>query len=439
MNKQTKRLMALMIYVLLVFLPLIIFLLFPMPAGRSFWRDFSVMLGFVGLSLAGLQLLPTARISFISEAFKMDDTYRAHHWLSLLSILLVLLHPIILLINNPNTLLLLNPLTTTWTIRAGMLGLTSLILIAITSVLRKDLHIDYNAWHGVHDILALIIAVAALIHLTRVDHYMSAPAMRLAWLIEVLIWVGATVYVRVLKPLDMQRHSYVVQEVITELPDTWTVVLKPQGHAGMRFEAGQVAWLNINSSPFTLHRNPFSFAGSAHRESELRFSIKDAGDFTSAVGKLKGGETVYVDGPYGSFSLADPQTKTGLVLMAGGIGVAPVMSILYTLADEKDQRPIYLFYGNRNENEIAFLKEIEVLQKQLNLSVTQVLEVPSTRVKSENGFITHALLERELPANRADLHYFICGPLPMIAAMEKNLRALKIPRSQVTYEKYEMA
>ena len=290
-----------------------------------------------------------------------------------------------------------------------------------------------------HDILALIIAVAALIHLTRVDHYMSAPAMRIAWLFEVVIWVGVTVYVRLLKPLDMQRHPYSVEEIITETPDTWTMVLKPQGHAGMHFEAGQVAWLNINSSPFTLHRNPFSFAGSARREGELRFSIKDAGDFTSAIGKLKGGETVYVDGPYGSFSLADPQTKAGLVLIAGGIGIAPVMSILYTLADEKDQRPIYFFYGNRNENEIAFLKELEALQNRLNLSVTHVLEKPSTIVKSESGFITRALLERELPANRAELHYFICGPLPMIAAMEKNLRALKVPRSQVTYEKYEMA
>jgi predicted ferric reductase len=263
--------------------------------------------------------------------------------------------------------------------------------------------------------------------------------MQLAWLSEVIIWVGVTVYVRVLKPLDLQRHPYGVQEVITELPDTWTLVLKPQGHAGMRFNAGQVAWLNIASSPFTLHRNPFSFAGSALREGELRFSIKDAGDFTKAIGKLKGGETVYVDGPYGSFSLDDPCTQKGLVLLAGGIGAAPVMSILYTLADEKDQRPIYLFYGNRDEHEIAFQKEIEKLQKQLHLSVTQVLEVPSTNIKSESGLITRALLERYLPADRSGLHYFICGPLPMITSMEKILHSLKVAHSQVTYEKYEMA
>jgi len=410
-----------------------------MPAGRSTWRDLSVLLGFVGLSLAGLQFLPPARIPFLSDVFDLDGTYRAHHLLSILSVLLIFLHPVILVINNPYTLLLLNPLTAPWRAQAGMLGLAALILIAITSVLRKELRLDYNAWHGLHDLLALAIAVFALIHLLKVNYFMSAPAMRAAWLVELLIWVGITFYVRVLKPLAMQRRPYVVERLITELPDTWTLVLKPRGHPGLDFNAGQVAWLNINSSPFTLHRNPFSISGSAHRKGELRFSIKAAGDFTAAAGRLKGGETVYVDGPYGDFSLDDARAQKGLVLLAGGIGAAPVMSILNTLADQKDRRPLFFFYGNPHEDSITFLNEIEVLKNVLKLSVTHVLETPAKKLKSETGFITRELLERELPVNRADLFYFICGPLPMIAAMEAHLRALKIPRGQITSEKYEMA
>ncbi len=439
MNTSTKRLLALAVYILLIFLPLLVYLAFPMPAGRSAWRDLSVLLGFVGLTLAGLQFLPTARIPFLSDAFDLDGIYRAHHLLSILSVLLVFLHPVILLVNNPYTLLLLNPLSAPWRAQAGLLGLAALVLIAITSVLRKELRLDYNAWHSLHDLLALAIAVFALIHMLKVNYYMSAPAMRAAWLAEALIWVGITFYVRVLKPLAIQRRPYIVERLISELPDTWSMVLKPKGHAGLDFNAGQVAWLNINSSPFTLHRNPFSISGSAHRRDELRFSIKAAGDFTAAVGQLKGGETVYVDGPYGDFSLSDPRTSRGLVLLAGGIGIAPVMSILHTLADEKDRRPLILFYGNPDEEHIAFLKEIEVLQKALDLQVIHVLEQPARKLKSESGFITRELLERALPAERAGLYYFICGPLPMIAAMEAHLRVLKIPRAQVASEKYEMA
>jgi 3-phenylpropionate/trans-cinnamate dioxygenase ferredoxin reductase subunit len=428
-----------LIYITLIFLPLIVFLLFPMPPGRNFWRDFSVMLGFVGLSMAGLQFLPTARIPFLSNVFDLDGIYRVHHILSVLSVLLIFLHPVILLVNNPYTLLLLNPFTAPWRAQAGLIGLAALVLIAITSVLRKDLKLDYNAWHGLHDLLALVIAVFAIIHLLKVNYYMTAPAMRVAWLVEIIIWIGAAIYMRAIKPWQISRRPFTVDRIIPEVAETYTLVLKPIGHDGLDFHAGQVAWLNINSSPFTLHRNPFSISGSAHQKDELRFSIKAVGDFTSMVGQLKGGETVYVDGPYGSFCPDAPITQNGLVMLAGGIGIAPIMSILHTLADQHDQRPLFLFYGNHSEGKIPFKAEIEQLSKQLNLQVTHVLEIPAEKLESESGFITSELLKRKLPQNYADLYYFICGPLPMIDAMEANLHAMHVPGRQVNSEKYEMA
>jgi len=439
MNKKTKRLLALIIYVLLIFMPVIVFFLFPMPEGRQWWRDLSVLLGFLGLSIAGLQFIPTARIKFLGDVFDLDRMYKAHHVLSVLSVLLVFLHPVLLLVNNPYTLLLLNPFTAPWRAQAGIIGLLALILIAITSVLRKELRMDYNAWHGVHDLLALAIAVFALIHLVKVNYYMSAPAMQAAWITEAVIWIGLTLYVRVYKPLYIMRHPYTVAQMIKETPDTWTMVLHPDGHEGCDFNAGQVAWLNINSSPFTLHRNPFSISGSAHKKDELRFSIKEAGDFTAMVGNLKGGETVFVDGPYGSFSLEDPTTVNGLVLLAGGIGIAPIMSILHTLADRNDQRKVFLLYGNYDDANIAFYDEIESLKKNLDLTVIHVLEVASKKIESEQGFITLQLLKDTLPADFENLHYFICGPLVMIDAMEAHLHAMHIPHNHITSEKYEMA
>jgi predicted ferric reductase len=439
MDKKIKRIIALLIYLLLIFLPLIVYFAFPMPPRREWWRDLSVMMGFVGLSIAGLQFLPTARIPFLSDVFDLDGIYRVHHFLSVLSVLMVFLHPVLLLVNNPYTLLLLNPLTAPWRAQAGMIGLSALILISITSVLRKEIKLDYNAWHSIHDLLTIVIAIFALIHLVKVNYYMAIPAMQVCWVLQAVIWIGITIYVRLLKPLAIKKRPYIVNKLVTELPDTWSLILKPDRHDGMDFQAGQVAWLNINSSPFTLHRNPFSISGSAHQPDELRFSIKNVGDFTKAVGKIKGGETVYVDGPYGSFSTEDPKTKEGLVLLAGGIGAAPVMSILHTLADEKDKRPLIFLYGNYDDKNITFFEEIKKLEKELNLSITHILEVPSKKVKSDVGFITKEILERDLPRNRNHLYYFICGPMPMIEAMESHLRALGIPRGQVTSEKYEMA
>jgi predicted ferric reductase len=439
MNKKQKKQLVLLVYFLLIFSPLIVLLVFPMPSGRDFWRDFSVALGFVGLSMAGLQFIPTARLRFISDVFDMDHLYRLHHYLSVLSVFLVLMHPVILVLNNPYTLYLLNPLKAPWRAQAGLIGLSGLLLIAITSVLRKEVKLGYNAWHLIHDLLAAVIAVTALIHIFKVNYYIAAPTMRILWIAQAIIWLSMTAYLRVYKPIWMGKNAYIVDQVITETQDTWTIVLKPDGHEGMDFNEAQVAWININSSPFTLHRNPFSISGSAHRKDELRFSIKALGDFTKTIGDLKGGERVYVDGPYGSFSINHPATRKGLVLLAGGIGAAPVMSILHTLADQKDKRPIYFFFGNYSRKTTPFLQDLADFEKKLNLHVTYVYESPEKGVRGEKGFITKELLIEKLPVERQSLFYFICGPLGMIHAMENILSDLHIPDKQVSVEKYEMA
>jgi len=439
MNKRTVRALALLFYILVIFLPLIVFFIFPMPPGREFWRDFSVILGFVGLSMAGMQFIPTARLKIFANVFDMDNIYSAHHLVSVLSVALVFAHPVILLVNNPNILLLLNPFTAPWRTQAGLIGLASLVLIAITSVLRKEIKISYDGWHLIHDLLAAAIAVFALIHIFKVNYYVSYPAMKWAWIFEAAIWAGMTIYVRIVKPALILKKPFTVKEIIAEAKDTWTLILSPKGHKGLDFSAGQVAWININSSPFSLNKNPFSISGSAHNKGELRFSIKNLGDFTSSIGKLVGGETVYVDGPYGSFSVDEPNTKKGLVLLAGGIGIAPIMSILYSLYDEGDNRPVYLFFGNLNEESILFKQELDRLDQCMNLTIVHVLEKPANPEKYLRGFISRQILEDHLPPNRKDLYYFVCGPLPMIKAMENHFSVLGIPRKQINTEKYEMA
>jgi predicted ferric reductase len=248
-----------------------------------------------------------------------------------------------------------------------------------------------------------------------------------------------TLYIRLIKPALLLKKPFVVREVIKETMDTWTIVLEPKGHEGFDFNAAQVAWININSSPFSMHKNPFSISGSAHRKDELRFTIKNLGDFTSTIGDLNGGETVFVDGPFGSFSISDTKTQKGLVLLAGGIGVAPIMSILQTMADAGDNRTVYLFYGSYDEENIIFKDQLEKLKKQLNLNIVYVLEEHKNEDEFILGYITHDLLDEALPGNREELYYFVCGPLEMIEAMENNLVKLGIPGSQVTTEKYEMA
>ncbi len=85
---------------------------------------------------------------------------------------------------------------------------------------------------------------------------------------------------------------------------------------------------------------------------------------------------MYIDGPYGAFTSGCPSDTQ--VLIAGGVGITPMMSIIRTLADEGDKRPVILLYGSRDWDSITFREELEAIQPRLNLKVVHVLSDPHT-------------------------------------------------------------
>ena len=438
MKPSTKRKIFYTIYFALVLLPAIAMLVSGYLRGNSM-RDIAVFLGFLGMALAGIQLISIGRIHWLADALDMDKVYNNHHWVSLLSILLIIAHFMLLSFYNPIIATFLNVFKAPWVIAAGSIGLFGLILIGITSVLRKSFKLDYRYWLLIHDILTITILVFGMIHLFKVGYYTSHPFMKAIWIFEIAVWVVAFAYIRIIRPLRIGQKPYMVASVVGESNDTYTLTLAPDGHEGVPFEAGQVAWISTGHSPMVLSRNPFSYSGSSEREGEIRFSIKNLGDFTSTIPHLKKGERVYVDGPYGTFNLNDPRMKNGLVLIAGGIGLAPVMSILNTMADREDKRPVYVFYGDLNEMTALYGHEFDDLKPKLNLAFVQVLEKPLSEEYPHRGYISKDLMLEHLPQNYQDLFYFVCGPALMLRAIEKHFDAMGIPDSQVHEENYTMA
>ena len=97
-------------YLLVTLAPLLILLIGPRPAGREFWRDLSVGLGYSGFAMVGLQFVLTARIKAIKAPFGSDIVYFFHHQISLIMFGLIAVHPIVLFIFQPEYLNLLNSL-----------------------------------------------------------------------------------------------------------------------------------------------------------------------------------------------------------------------------------------------------------------------------------------------------------------------------------------
>ena len=217
-------------------------------------------------------------------------------------------------------------------------------------------------------------------------------------------------------------------QVIPERGNTYTLEVRPVGHPGMTFLPGQFAWITVQNSPFSDTEHPFSISSSAERSNCLSFTIREFGNFTRGIKNLQPGQRVWVDGPYGAFSVDRQTHAKGFAFIAGGVGITPMMSMLRTLADRRDQRPLLLIYANKDWENVIFREEIEQLKENLNLRLVHVIENPSENWHGEKGFISLEMLERILPkpTQRNDWEIFICGPEPMMNSVENNLSKLGV-------------
>ena len=427
------------LYLLLVAAPLILLLTGPVPPGVGFWWDFSMALGFAGMVMMGLQFALTARFRRASAPFGIDIIYYFHRYIAVIAFALLLAHFLIIRIDYPQALGTLNPLEAPAYMSLGRLALLLFGLLIVTSLWRKPLRLEYERWRLGHAVLATVAFLAAVGHIQGVGYYIDAPWKQALWIAFTLFWVLLILYVRLLKPWRMIRRPWRVVEVRPERGRAWTLGLEPEGHAGLpQFAAGQFAWLSLRASPFQLREHPFSIASSATRTNHIDFTIKELGDFTRTIKTIRPGEIAYLDGPYGVFSSERYPDAPGLVFIAGGVGIAPLMSMLRTAAARGERRPVTLIYANKQWDSVIFREELETLRHSLNLKLVHVLNQPPDDWTGEHGYVDEALLARHLPAERSACEYFLCGPKPMTDAVQQALRQLKVPVVRIHFELFEM-
>jgi predicted ferric reductase len=426
------------VYLLFILAPLFALLAGTWPPARDFWTEFAVALGYSGLAMMGLQIGLTARFRYVTKPWGEDVIYHFHRQISLIAVGLIVTHAVILTAGRPQMLAPLNMLQAPWSARFAIVSIVALIALVVAALWRVRLKISYEAWHLSHIILAVVAIGAGIAHMVGSGVYLVDPWKRALWIGLTIFWIGLLLYVRTVKPLFMLRRPYRVAEVRRERGDTSTLVMRPDGHPGFRFTPGQFGWLTLWGSPFKITGHPFSFSSSAEAaDGRVEMTIRNLGDFTSAILKVSQGRRVYLDGPYGAFTIGNPADMH--VLIAGGIGVTPMMSMIRTLADRGDRRPVTLLYGSRDWDSITFREELEALQARLNLTVVHVLANPPAGWTGERGFITADLFRRHLPLPYASHEYFICGPNVMMDAIERALGQMRVPLSKYHSERYSFA
>jgi len=428
-------------YVLVVSAPVFIMLVGPRPEGRPFLRDFSVAMAFCAMSIIGLQFVLTARIPSLKRPFGSDVVYYFHHRISVVAVSLVLLHVVVLAIQNTETWRLLAFWSAPTRARFAVASLVCLLALVLVSVFRKHLRMEYIAWRITHGLLAIGAAVFAMTHMQLVGIYLALPWKRVLWAAYSALWIGALAYARVVRPILMKLHPYEIETISSERGNAWTVRLSPIGHSGARFAPGQFAWITVARSPFADLEHPFSYSSSATHPEAPSFTIKVSGNFTNGIPGLAVGTRVYVDGPFGAFSLDRRPGAAEFVFIAGGVGITPIMSMLRTMRDRCDRRPCTLVYAARSLEEMTFREELEGLQQDLDLQLHLVPAVAEAQWPGLRGRIDAGMLQTLAPeaCQGGECEIYICGPPPMMDAMEDALVGMGVPRSCIHTERFNLA
>jgi predicted ferric reductase len=435
MTLAVRAVYGVLAYIGVVVAPLVFAAIGVNDLDHSFWTDVSVALGFVGLSMMGLEFALVARFQPMAAPFGQDGLLQFHRQIGYVGLAFVLGH-VAISTNWDQADKLPDAPALVW---FGAAALAALVAVVVTSVWRLRLRLSYEVWHALHTVLAVVAVVGSLAHVYFVDEYVSSVWKRVLWGLMTAAFVGLLAWVRLIRPRAMHRRPWRLERVGHERGRTTTLALRPPDGERFRFDPGQFAWFAFGRSPFGLTMHPFSFSSSADGDAadEVEIAVKALGDFTSRVHELEPGTTVYVDGPHGVFSM-DLDEGSGFGFIAGGVGIAGLLSMVRTMADRDDVRPAVLVYANGDWDGVAFRDELATLEQRTNLTVVHVLERPPERWDGETGYITAEVLARHLPPGHLRFQYFICGPGPMMDAAERALIELGVPGERVHTERFDM-
>ncbi len=194
----------------------------------------------------------------------------------------------------------------------------------------------------------------------------------------------------------------------------------------MLYQPGQYAAIGLRDRARPTVMRCFSVTTSPTNQQVLQFSMRIKGKFTSALERLKPGDKVVVRGPFGGFVFV-PMIHQDVVLMAGGIGVAPFISMLRYAQDLNLPNKMHLIYSCRDQSEMAFKDELQsIARKNPNIRVTFIMGDGNVTGLSNQALSGYADAQNlsTLNLNYLSQTFFVCGPPPymnaVIALLHKN-------------------
>jgi len=226
---------------------------------------------------------------------------------------------------------------------------------------------------------------------------------------------------------------YSIQRVRQETDDTFTLELVPENSCGsFGFRPGQFNMVYI----FGVGEVPISISSDPGSLPMLKHTTREVGTVTRAMRQLKRGDVVGIRGPYGSHWPVEKAVDRDVVIVAGGIGLAPLRPALYRLMAEREKfRKIVLLYGTRTPEDMLYRQELEHWRGKFDLEIQVTVDRAASNWRGNVGVVT-TLIPRA-PFDPSNTFALVCGPEVMMrfTVMELEKRGVAADRIYLSAER----
>jgi len=401
-------------------------------------------LGMVGLAGMAVQFVTSGRFDVVSGRLGIDRIMAFHKLAAWWVLLAIVLHPVAYVAPTwlEDPALGRERLVAYLTLphyRSGVVAWAALVFLVLSSALRNRLPWRYEVWRATHLVLGTVATAGGLHHAILAGRFSAAGPVGVYW------WLVASAIVTVLlvlygyRWLNLHRRPWRLHAVTRRADRLWELDIQPApGTPPLDYNAGQFVWMTEGGRRFPLLDHPFSIADSPTRHG-LSLIIKEAGDFTGRIGSLEPGTPVGIDGPYGEFFL-EAYPADAVLLIAGGVGIAPIIGILRDLVARRDKRPVRLAYAVGTPKNFACLDEIAAAGAELDLRVLLISEEEPPGWQGAVGRLDRTRLRDLLDGIEPTACIaLMCGPGAMVSAVSDTLLDLGLPMKNVVYERFDYA
>jgi predicted ferric reductase len=428
-------------YLCLMSLPFLITFSLDM-ADKGSYAAILTTINILAMTAFYMQFPLVSRLKKIPLFINIDWNISHHKKIGLWLGIIFLLHPIFIvaprfMVSFNDGIHSLISIITAPQMLTGIIAWVVMVIWILIAIFRQQLGLSYEQWRFTHMLGFVVIMILATLHVTSVgSHGQFEEKFNLIWWFLCSASIAMVLYNYAIKPRILRTKPFKLIDVEKVSSTDWQVTIEKGDTFNFDFEPGQFVWLNTSKRSNTVKEHPFSIASCHADLPKISFIIRNLGDYTSKLDTLKIGQNVFVDGPYGSINLAESAKSNAILLIAGGAGIGPMLSLLRGLAEKNDPRPIRLIYGNNHIDQMVLQTEIKALQHTMPDFKQQLVCAEATDQEDiYHGVIDINIIEQVINTrDKKDWTVYLCGPEKMIVGVNKNLNLLKISKTHIHFE-----